>query len=129
MLRKYLVLGLMSFLINLSVGFNAYAQSFDKEKDAKFAEKLKTNVEKLGTGKDARIEVKLKDGTKLKGFVSQVTEKGFVVVADSTGTETEVPYPNAKQVKGHNLSNGAKFAIAVGIIGAIIIAVLLSRGS
>jgi len=74
------------------------------------------NISKLGTGKDARIEVKLKDGTKLKGYVSQINENNFVVTDENMGTSTEVPYPNAKQVKGNNLSGGVIIAIGVAVI-------------
>lgn len=74
---------------------------------------------RLDTGRDARVEVQLRDKTKLKGYVSQIKENSFFVVDDSTSTETEVPYPQTRQVKGHNLSTGVKIAIVVGIIFAI----------
>ena len=90
----------MVLVINLSLGATIYAET-KVEKETKFAEKVKTDVAKLGTGKDSRIQVKLKDGTKLKGYVSQISENSFVVVDEKTGALAEVPYPNAKQVKGN----------------------------
>jgi len=68
---------------------------------------------KLGTGKDARVKIKLRNGTKLKGYVSEINDESFFVVEDSTGATTEVPYPQTKQVKGNNLSSGAKIAIGI----------------
>ncbi|MEO6050714.1 MAG: hypothetical protein ABIP78_05200 [Pyrinomonadaceae bacterium] len=44
-----------------------------------------------------------------------MNENSFVVINEKTASPTEVPYPNAKQVKGNNLSTGAKIAIGVGI--------------
>ena len=41
------------------------------EKEAKLIAKVRTNILKLGTGPDARIEMKLKDGSKLKGYVKE----------------------------------------------------------
>lgn len=79
MFKKYVSLMLAILVINLVCGVTAFAET-KAEKEAKFIEKVKVNVTKLGTGKDARIEVKLKDGTKLKGYVSQINENGFVVV-------------------------------------------------
>jgi hypothetical protein len=38
---------------------------------------------------------------------------------EKTGTTSEVPYPQVKQVKGNNLSNGVK--IAIGLIIVILI--------
>ena len=76
---------------------------------------------KLGTGTDARVEVKLKDGKKLKGYISQINDESFTVVEDKTGVATEIPYPQPKQIKGNNLSTGATIAIAAGIVFAIIL--------
>ena len=118
MFKKYLILMMTILVINLSLSSVAFAET-KEEKEAKFADNVKINVVKLGTGKEARVEVKLKDGTKIKGYISEINDNGFVVVNDKTGTSTEIPYPQAKQVKGNNLSTGVKIAIAVGIIVAV----------
>ena len=123
MLKQYLTVILAVLVINLSFGGRALAETPKETKAAKHAAKVKTNIAKLGTGKDAKIMVKLKDGTKLKGYVSQINETSFVVTNEVTGVETEVPYPNAKQVRGNNLSNGVTWAIAAGIVVAIAIIV------
>lgn len=112
MFKKYLTLILAILVINLSLGATVFADT-KEDKAAKFADKVKANIIKLGTGKDAKVQVKLKDGTKLKGYVSQISDDKFVVVDEKTGNATEVPYPNAKQVKGNNLSTGAKIAIGL----------------
>ena len=121
MLKKMLSMLLIGLVMNL--GIVAVFAETTAEKEAKFAEKVKANIIKLGTGKDARVEVKLRDKTKLKGYVSQINENSFVVVEDKTGNASEVPYPNAKQVKGNNLSTGVKIAIVVGVI--FIVSVLI----
>ncbi len=123
MFKKYLTLILTILVINLSLGATAFADTND-DKAAKFADKVKVNITKLGTGKEARVQVKLKDGTKLKGFISKINENSFAVSNEKTGMETEVPYPNAKQVKGNNLSTGDKIWIAVGITAVVLIVVL-----
>jgi small nuclear ribonucleoprotein (snRNP)-like protein len=104
-------------VFNLFLGTSAFANT----KEDKFAAKVKTNITKLGTGQDARVEVKLRDKTKLKGYVSQINENSFVVIQDTTGTATEISFPNAKQVKGNNLSSGVKIAIGVAVVVAIIV--------
>ncbi len=95
MFKQYLTLILAVLVLNLSFSAAAFAGT-KEEKVAKHADKVKTNITKFGTGKDARIEVKLRDNTKLKGYVSQINETGFVVVDDKTGSANEVPYSNAK---------------------------------
>lgn len=119
MFRKYVSLALVGLLLNLTFYSTAMANT---EKEAKFAEKVKANIAKLGTGQDAKIEIKLKDGTKLKGYVSEVKESSFIVMNEKTGMTSEVPYPQVKQVKGNNLSNGVK--IAIGLIILILILAL-----
>ena len=120
MFKKYLIVVLTFLVLNLSLNSVAFAET-KPEKEAKFAEKVKINVTKLGAGTDAKIQVKLKDGTKLKGYVSQINENSFVVTDEKTNVATEIPYPNAKQVKGNNLNTGVAIAIAAGILVGIII--------
>ena len=122
MFKKYLTLILAVLILNLSLSAAAFAGT-KEEKAAKLAEKVKTNITKIGTGKNARIEVKLRDNTKLEGYISQINENSFVVVDDKTGNNSEVPYSNAKQVKGNNLSTGVKIAIGIGVILAVILVI------
>jgi hypothetical protein len=84
-------------------------------KDAQLAEKVKASISKLGTGEDAKVKVKLNDGTKLRGYVSGVYQNHFFVTSDKDET-TEVSYQEIKQVKGNNLSTGAKVAIGFAIL-------------
>ena len=119
MFKKYLTLILTVLVLNLFLCASVFAET-KAEKEAKFAAKVKAQVTELGTGKDARIEVKLKDGTKLKGYVSQINENSFVVVNEKTAAAKEVQYPNVKQVKGNNLSTGVKIAIVVGIVAVVV---------
>jgi hypothetical protein len=128
MFKKYLTLIIAVLVLNLSLSASVFAGT-KEEKMAKLADKVKTNIAQLGTGKDARIEVKLRDNTKLKGYISQINENGFVVVDFKTGNASEVPYSNAKQVKGNNLSTGVKIAIGIGVVIAIIAIIALVGNS
>jgi small nuclear ribonucleoprotein (snRNP)-like protein len=122
MLKKVLTILLMCLVTNVA----GFADGTKEEKD--FAGKVKTEITKLGTGTDAKVKVKLKDGTKLKGYVSEIKADSFVVINETTGTANEVSYSKAKQVKGNNLSNGAKIAIAIaGIVGLTILLIVAGR--
>jgi hypothetical protein len=122
MLKKFLSLALVGLLINLVSVSPVYAGS-KEEKQARFAEQVKRGVLKLGTGTDARVEVKLRDKTKLKGYISEAGEDSFTVVDAKLGVATTVAYPQVKQVKGNNLSSGARIALAVGLAIASLIVV------
>lgn len=93
------------------------------EKEAKRAEQVRTKLVKLGTGKDARVKLELRDKTKLEGYISETGDSSFVVT-DKTGVATTVPYPQVKKAQGNNLSTGAKIAIGAGIGAGITLLIL-----
>jgi hypothetical protein len=95
-----------------------------EEKEAALAREVKAGVAKLGAGKDATISVKLRDKTKLKGYVSRIEEEAFVIADAKTGAETRVAYGDVTQAKGNNLSTGAIIAIAAGAAVGITLLVI-----
>ena len=123
MLKKLFSLALVVLLINLAGMRLAYADS-KEEKQARFAEKVKASVLKLGTGEAARVKIKLRDKTKLEGYISAADGEGFIVTNSKTGMATQVAYPQVKSVKGNNLSTKAKIAIGAGIAAAVIFLIL-----
>lgn len=123
MFRKLVTLLLVAFVINLAGVRLAYADA-KQEKHARFAEKVKANVLKLGTGESARVKVKLRDQAKLEGYISDAGAETFTVTNRKTGVATTVAYPQVKSVQGNNLSTGAKIAIGVGIAAAVIFIIL-----
>jgi len=95
------------------------------EREAQRDAKIKEAIRALGIGELARVKLKLKDGKRLEGYISGLDEESFVVTSPGTGATTTVAYPQVGQVRGHNLSTGAKIAIGVGILAAIAIAVVV----
>lgn len=108
-------------LVLLFVGAPSTSAKSKAEKAAEFAAKVKGEVARLGTGTESQIIVKLRDKTKLAGYVSKIGEESFFVTDAKTGVTTEVPYPTVTQVKGNNLNSGAIIAISVGITVAVIL--------
>ena len=124
MFRRILSLALAASLFGVVSLRPVYADS-KAEKEARFAKKVKENINKLGTGATTRIEVKLRDKRTLKGYIGEVGEDGFSVVDAKTGTATRVLYPQVQKVKGNNLSTGAKIAIGLGVVAAILAILLI----
>ena len=91
----------------------------------KHESKVKTAVSKLGVGPAARVGVKLYDGRKASGFIREIRGDGFVIADVDAGGATEVDYKEVKQLRGHNLSTGAKVAIGVGIAVAVLVILAL----
>ena len=124
MLKKILSFVLVILLANAVGVSSAYASS-KEEKEARFTERVREGIRKLGTGTEARVEIKLRDKRKLKGYISEAGADSFTVVDAKTGAATPVAYPQVKQVKGNNLSEGVKIAIALGAIAAVIIVAVI----
>ena len=124
MFKAVLSLALATLVTTCLVAQPAYGES-KGDKESRRAEKIKAGITQLGTGEQARIEVKLTDKTKLKGYVSEATDDHFVVVDAKTGAATSVTYGQVQQARGNNLSTGAKIAIGVGILAGILAILLI----
>jgi len=103
----------LSALLLQAAAVPAFAAT-SAEKEARRAEKVRTQLAKLGTGSDARIKLILRDKTRLEGFVSEAGASTFAVT-DRAGKTTTVEYSQVGKAQGHNLSTGAKVAIGIGI--------------
>lgn len=124
MVKKVLALALVGLLCN-ALALRASAATGGGVERA--AEKVRAGVARLGTGPDARVEVRLRDKTKLKGYIREVNDEGFVVVDEKTGAATAVPYPQVGQVKGNNLSTKVKVVITVALF--VFLLALLARNN
>lgn len=122
---KKLLTMLVAVLVFAAVSVHPVAAATKAEKEARFAGKVKTEIAKLGVGRDTRVEVKLRDKTRLKGFISETSENGFVVTDLKTGASNTIAYADVSKVKGNNLNTGAKIAIGIGIGVGITLLVLL----
>ena len=125
--QKSISLTLISALLYALLVVPAFAATSNpEEKEAARVAKIKASITKLGTGPDAKIEIKLRDKTKLSGYVSQANTESFMITDPKTGAATEVPYPNVAQAKGNNLSTGAAIALGIGIgVGATFLTLYL----
>ncbi|HEY0099827.1 MAG TPA: hypothetical protein VGB76_12845 [Pyrinomonadaceae bacterium] len=90
---------------------------------------MKANVRKLGSGEAARVELKLWDGRKLKGYIREAGEDTFVVAETKTAVVTTVPYTEVRQIKGSNRLTAAKVGLTlakgVAIVGAVALGAML----
>lgn len=118
MFGKYVSVTLIGLLLNLTLYSTAAANT---EKEVKFAEQVKANIIKLGTGKESRVKIKLKNGTKLKGFVSEIKDSSFVLTNAETGNSEEIQYLQVKKAQGSNSKTGQRILVVVVIIGLIVL--------
>ncbi len=124
MTKRLLTLLLAGLLLNLAAVAPVAHASTKDERRARFAEKVREGVRALGVGESARVELKLRDRTRLKGYVSAASDEGFSVT-DAGGSTTAVAYAQVAQVKGHNLSTGARVAIGVGVVIGVLLLIFI----
>src|SRR5215208_7215099 len=95
---------LLACLLTSTILFqqSALANS-NSEKEAALAQKVKAGIMKLGIGQSSRVSLRLRDKTKLGGYIGEIGEDSFVVADLESGRRTTVAYPDVVQVKGNNL--------------------------
>jgi len=123
MIKRYLSIVLVGLLIFSADSLLIFAQT-KTDNNSSNVEKIKANVLKRGTGEKKRVTVKMLDGTKMKGYISQAGEDSFTLTDSKTKQSTVIAYRDAAQVKGGGLSKGAKIAIGVGVAAAATLTVL-----
>jgi small nuclear ribonucleoprotein (snRNP)-like protein len=124
-MKKLFTLAITCFLVT-ALAVRPVAAASKADKQLRFANKVKTELAKLGSGPQTRVEVKLRDKTRLKGYVSAIDENAFAVTDVKTGMATNVTYGEVAQIKGNNMSTGAKIALGVGIAAVVLLIIMLS---
>lgn len=121
MLRRILVIMMIGALTFTWFGYRPVsAMSVDETLSS---ERARASIAKIGTGKDARVEVKLRDNTKLKGYVSEAAVDTFTVIDSRTGAASVVAYADVAQVskQGNGLSTLTKVIIGAAIATGVIV--------
>ena len=90
--------------------------------DAQTVEQVRAQVAQIGVGEKARVEIKLRDNTKLKGYVSTAGADSFTVTEAKTGAQKTVAYADVAQVKK---PAGGLSPLAWGIIGGAAVAAIV----
>ena len=121
-MMKQLISVILSTALVLFSCTGTFGASTQGEKEAKQTADVKARITKLGTA--TLVEVKLRDKTKLKGYVHKIAEDHFVISDLKTDTTTTVAYAQVrqvKQVKDHHLSDRQ-----MSVIAAVIVTVLFT---
>ena len=118
MKRKYLVVALVALLMQSVAGVPAVAAAKKQaENDAQLLEGVKVKVARLGVGEKARVTVRFKDGTKLKGYIAQVKDSEFIVRDRKTDAPSVVRYQDVARVdsnRGHSTARNVTIGTAIG---------------
>ena len=86
------------------------------------AEAVMSKIARLGLGSKAKATIRLKNGTKVKGYVAQAGEADFVMRDRKTDAPTTIRYADVLKVednKGHSTARNIAIGVAVGV-GAVL---------
>lgn len=120
MLKKYTVFLLFALVINVFSSYSVSAQT--QNSNAESLRKLKVKVAKIYSQPRGKIIVKYNDGTKLKGYLTEVKDDTFGVTETKTGNVTNIQYAQVKSVDKIALPLAAKILIPVGaLMGGLLI--------
>src|SRR5687768_13748025 len=89
-------------------------------------EQVKVKIAKLGVGDKAKATIKLKDGSKSKGYIAQAEDDDFVLRDRKTNAPTTIRYTDVAKVesnRGH--STARNIGIGVGIGAGAFLAIIL----
>jgi hypothetical protein len=87
---------------------------------------IKQDVSRLYSATDKKIAVKMRSGTRLKGYIRAVGSDTFTL-RTRPNSDTEVRYADVARVSRTGLSKGQKIAIFGGIMGAAVVAGIVFR--
>ena len=120
MFRRAFAIMLSGILLVTAFGFQpALAQTGN---DTQAVEKVRARVQKIGVGRNARVEVKLRDNTQLKGYISAAEQDSFTVVDSKTGSTRTVSYADSSSVKkaGSGLSAKTWIILGAAVVGTAV---------
>jgi len=86
--------------------------------------KFKTEVVNRFNKKEVRVKVKLRNGSEVKGRITQTNDSGFSLTDEKTGSRTDIAYTDVLNVEGRGMSKTKKIAMGIGIGAGVLIAVV-----
>ena len=65
-------------------------------------------VQKLGTGTDSLVAMRLMDKSVVSGYIAQISPESFAVIDNTTGEKHTIQYEQVSQLEGVNVATGAR---------------------
>jgi len=114
-LKRVLATMLMVMMVTIAFGIDCVKAQTGSQPPQ--VAKVRAEVLKIGVGEQARVEVKLRDNSKLKGYIGETTEDSFTVI-DSGGSSQKVAYADVDKVKKAGGGFSARSWIILGAAAA-----------
>ena len=122
MTRTLMTLFLALGLVLVPTGSEAHGRQQSSEAEAA---KVRAEVIKRLSGKKERVKIKLRNGSELKGRITQSGDNSFTVTDEKTGNHTDISYSDVLKLQGRGMSTGKKILIASAIGVGVLVTVAL----
>ena len=96
MSKKILSIAVLTILLALIPGLPVRAETISQ---LQATEKARASILKLGVGRTSRVEIKLNDQGKVKGYISDAGQDRFSVTDLQTGSSQSIAYSDVAEVK------------------------------
>jgi|SRR5882672_12281007 len=120
MFKKTFAMMLSGMLLLTAFGFQHVRAQGGNDQQA--AEKIRTRVQQIGVGSNARVEVKLRDNTRLRGYIKSADQDSFTVFDKQSGSSSTISYADTSSVKkaGAGLSTKTWIILGAAVVGAAV---------
>ena len=111
----------------LAIAVGVPGAAAQTKKDLQSSEKARAAVLQMGTGETARVEVTLRDQSKVSGYISESGQDSFKVTDPKTNSSETLRYADVAKVKkpGGGPSTKTWFIIGGVAAGAVILGLAL----
>ena len=126
LLHTLVCMSVLLFTVVISPPASASAASQKKEMSA---EEVRTKVESFGVGLTARVRVKLRNGSKVKGFIDRAGDDYFYLIRTEGrySTSVVIAYADVAQIEGvKNSIDWRKVAYRTGMGAGVALSILRS---
>jgi len=112
-------------LVNVACAVSACAQG---DIEVQRVAKVKKDVNKIGV--DERVNVRIMDGTVIKGRIKEIGDDYFVLIEKRTADSRMLRFAQVKQVRSvvDNPFSDPAVVLGLALIPVIIVAAVMSRG-
>lgn len=119
MFKKTFAMMLAAMVLVTAFGFQRVRANGVEDQQA--TEKVKAKVQKIGVGGNARVEVKLRNGRVLKGYIENSDQDTFTIFDKQTGSTEKLSYADTTSVSkaGGGLSMKTWIILGAAAAGAV----------
>ena len=108
-----------TLFVALAIALSTFGPVARAQSSLNAESKAKAEVVNRLNKKETRVKVKLRNGSEMKGRITQSGENSFTLTDEKTGNRSDIAYTDVVNVEGRGMSKKKKTFIAIGAGAAI----------